>query len=413
MAAVPRLGRDDMTWVRLAILTVFMLAVAGCGGDSAQLRPEAPDRQAQIPVEAEVGPAEVIESTELQNDMENDKELEEDTLAEERQLVEDAILEAEAEAAPGQFGDESAVQEARLSAAADFAPYVPTSGHAEFDGSDVRVHLPIYVGGYRAVLSSVPDEVDGIAASSRLAGYSRRTWTLSGNGPLAVVSVRWNDDDSSDYLAAGWWVRDTFGRNALETGAFVDGPELRGPLPDSMSLPLSGQATYHGEASGVYQVQTRVHCTSFPCGIPSVDQSVGEFAADAKLVANFTRGDIEGCVGCEQGIRFAPAAYDLDSGEIERDSAVSRDYLFWLHRAGFLQSPHSKGTFSGDLTVVPLGGHAAGYGFWRGRFSNLSDSDGSPRLLGATLNGQFEDESTATQFTGVLSAESDTFGGSP
>ena len=87
--------------------------------------------------------------------------------------------------------------------------------------------------------------------------------------------------------------------------------------------------------------------------------------------------------------------------------------MFWLHRTGFLESPHAKGAFAGDLTVVPLGGRAAGYGSWQGRFSNLADSAGSPRLLGATLHGQFEDESTATRFTGVLSAESAAFGESP
>ena len=89
-----------------------------------------------------------------------------------------------------------------------------------------------------------------------------------------------------------------------------------------------------------------------------------------------------------------------------------RDYLLWLHRAAFLESPYTLGSFAGDLTVAPLGGHAAGYGFWQGRFSNLSDSTGNPRLLGAALHGEFEDESAITRFTGVLSAESTTFGGS-
>ena len=397
-----------MTWTRLAILMVLGLAVAGCGGGSDALRPETADRQAQMTDETGVAPAEeAAKATPLPDDTAT----EEDALAEERRQAEQAI--AEAEAARGQAVDDAADQAAQLERTADYLPYVPTSGHAEFDGSDVRVHLPIYAGGYPVVLNSAPDEAAGTAVPSRVAGYSQRTWTLFDNGPLAVVTVRWNDGDHSDYLAAGWWVRDTFGRDAMEAGAFVDGPELRGPLPDSITLPLSGQAVYHGEATGLYQTQTRVHCTAFPCDVPTSNRDVGEFAADAKLVANFTRGDIEGCVGCQQGIRFTPAAYDLDSGDVERGSAVTRDYLFWLHRAGFLQSPHTKGTFAGDLTVVPLGDRAAGYGFWQGRFSNLADSTGAPRLLGATLHGQFEDESTATRFTGVLSAESTAFGGSP
>ena len=398
-----------MTWTRLAIPMVFVLAAAGCGGDSGSLRPETAVQQAQMTDEADADPAGLSASTGLQKDA----VIEDDALAEERRLVEEAISETEDEARPEPADDAIAIQEAQLKAAVDFLPHITAGGHAEFDGSDVRVYLPIYAGGYPVVLNSVQDGAGGTTAASRLAGYSRRVWTLFDNGPVAVVSVRWNDGDSSDYLAAGWWMRDTFGRNDLEAGAFFDGPELRGPLPDSMTLPLSGQAVYHGEASGLYQTQTRVHCTAFPCDIPSPDRLVGEFVADAKLVANFSRGDVEGCVGCQQGIRFTPAVYDLGSGDVERGSAVTRDYLFWLHRAGFLESPYTKGTFAGDLTVVPLGGRAAGYGFWQGRFSNLADGTGAPRLLGATLHGQFEDESTATRFTGVLSAESTTFGGSP
>lgn len=396
-----------MPWTRLAILMVVVLAAAGCGGDSGSLAPETADRQVRMTDEAVEAAAPAAPEV-----LQNDAASEEDALADERRLVEGAISETDAAARPGPVDDELAVQESQLRASADFVPYVRVDGHVEFDGSDVRVYLPIYAGGYRVVLNSVLHEAGGMTAASRVAGYSQRAWTLFDNGPVAVVSVRWNDRDGSDYLAAGWWMRDTFGRNDREAGAFFDGPELRGPLPDSITLPLSGQAVYYGEAAGLFQIRNRVHCTAFPCDIPSSDRLVGEFVADAKLVANFSRGDIEGCVGCQQGIRFTSAVYDLAGGGIERGSAVTEDYLFWLHRAGFLESPHTKGTFGGDLTVVPLGGHAAGYGFWQGRFSSLPDSTGAPRLLGATLHGQFEDESTATRFTGVLSAESTAFGGS-
>ena len=405
-----------MKWKRLAALLVFLLAVGGCGGDSVPLNPDAAAPQAQMGDEAEVDLVGLTESSIAQDEAAIEKEdalIEEDPLAEERRQVQEALWDAGAGAERQQTDSDFAIEEARLSATADLVPYGSIGGHTEFDGSDVRVFLPVYAGGYPVVLNSVFDEVAGMPVSSRVAGHSRHTWTLFDNGPLAVVSVRWNDGDSNDYLAWGWWVREGYGRNNTEAGAFFDGPELRGALPESMNLPLSGQAVYYGEATGLYQTRTRVHCTAFPCDIPNLDDLVGEFAADAKLVADFGRGEIEGCIGCQQGIRFTPAIHDLDSGDIERGSAVTRDYLFWLHRAGFLGAPHSKGNFAGDLTVVPLGGHAAGYGFWEGRFSNIADSAGNPRLLGATLHGQFEDDSTATSFTGVLSAESTAFQGSP
>ena len=354
--------------MRPAILAALMLAALGCGSGSVATRSEVTP-QAQMPGEADIDPAGLTGSMMLQGDTAT----EEDVLAEDRRRVERAMIGAEDQ---DEAAADAAVQETRLKAVADFVPYVPTGGHAEFDGSDVRVYLPIYAGGYPVVLNSVLDETGGRVVPSRVAGYPRRVWTLFDNGPLAVVSVRWNDRDDGDYLAGGWWVRETFGRNDMEAGAFVDGPELRGPLPDSMTLPLRGQAVYYGEASGFYQTRTRVHCTAFPCDIPSLDSVAGEFVAEAKLVANFTRGDVEGCVGCRQGILFTSATYDLDSGHIGRGSAVLRDYLFWLHRAGFLEAPHSKGTFVGSLTVVPLGGRAAGYGSWQGRLSNLADRQG-------------------------------------
>ena len=393
-----------MTRLRLAILMALMLAAAGCGGGSGSLRSETAARQVSLAVEADAKPAAAESAM-----PEVETATEDDALAEERRQAEQAIAGAETKAAA-----DMAAQGAQLATRAEdasrigsfYVPYPSAGTHAEFDGQDVRVHL-----GYPVVLSSVLNEVDSMAVPSRVAGYSRRTWTLFDDGPLAVVSVRWHDLDDSDYLAAGWWVRGTPGSSEMEADAFFDGPELRGPLPDSMTLPLRGRAVYYGEAAGFYQTRNDVLCTAFPCDVPTSTGDAGEFAADAKLVADFTRGDVEGCVGCQRGIRFTPAVYDMDGG-VERGSTVTKDYLFWLHRAGFLESPYTLGSFAGGLTVAPLGGRAAGYGFWQGRFSNLSDSAGSPRLLGATLHGEFEDESATTRFTGVLSAESATFGGS-
>lgn len=403
-----------MTRIKLAILMALMLAVAGCGGSSTS-RSNISARQPGLTVEADTFQAGLAESTILQDD----PSTEEDALVEERRQAERAISGAEAEDARRQAAADMAAQQAGLAttpedaaARVSYAPSVSAGTHTEFDGQGVRVHLPDYFRGGPAVLSSVLDEVDNTAVPSRLAGHARRTWTLFGGGRLAVVSVRWNDHDNSDYLAAGWWVREASYSSEVEASVFVDGPELRGPLPDRMTLPLSGQAVYDGEAAGFYQTRNDILCTAFPCDVPTSTSDAGEFVADAKLVADFTRGDIEGCVGCQRGIRFTSADYDTDDGGIERGNAVTRDYLFWLHRAGFLESPHTLGAFAGGLTVAPLGGRAAGYGFWQGRFSSLADSAGSPRLLGATLHGEFEDESTTTRFSGVLSAESTTFGGS-
>ena len=409
-----------MTRIRLAILTALVLATAGCGGSPGASGPETAGRQTPPAAQADAEPVALTGPAMPQDDTAEG----EDPLVEERRQAEQATAGSEAAAARRQAAADMAadktgqdlgvitVPEDGSVADGFYWPYFSAGAHAEFDGQDVRVHLPDYFRGYPVVLSSVLDKVDSAAAPSRLEGYSRRTWTLFDGGPLAVVSVRWSDEDDSDYLAAGWWVREPYGSGQeMGVDAFVDGPELRGVLPDSMMLPLRGRAVYYGEAAGVYTTQVGIACTAFPCELPT-SGGAGEFVADAKLVADFARGDIEGCVGCRQGIRFTPAAYDLETGAVEHGGTVIKDYLFWLHQAGFLESPQALGSFAGALTVAPLGDRAAGYGYWEGRFSSLQDQAGKPRLLGATLHGEFEDESATTRFSGVLSAESKAFGGS-
>ena len=196
----------DVTWIRPAVLMAFILAVAGCGGGSGSLRSETAARQVPLAIEADAKPEASTESTMS----EVETATEEDALAEERRQAERAITRAEAEAARKQAAADMAAQEARIATRAEnpsqidsfYVHYVSADTHAEFNGGDVRVHLPDYFHGY-PVLSSVLDEGDSMAVPSRVAGYSQRTWTLSDDGPLAVVSVRWNDRDNSDHLAGG------------------------------------------------------------------------------------------------------------------------------------------------------------------------------------------------------------------
>ena len=97
-----------MTQIRLAILTAFVLAMAGCGGSGAS-RPETSASQAEPAAEADTVPAALIEPAILQDD----PPAEEDALAEERRQAEQAIGGAEAEDARQQAAD-MGVQEAKL-----------------------------------------------------------------------------------------------------------------------------------------------------------------------------------------------------------------------------------------------------------------------------------------------------------
>ena len=132
-----------MKRMRLAISMAFVLAVAGCGGSTVAMKTETAVQQDQVPGQTDVDPAGLPESTKAQDDQ-DDTAMEEDLLAEDRQQVEQAIKEAEArdEAASRPDADEFAAEEAERRATADFAPYVSTGGHTEFDGRDVRAAIP-------------------------------------------------------------------------------------------------------------------------------------------------------------------------------------------------------------------------------------------------------------------------------
>lgn len=149
---------------------------------------------------------------------------------------------------------------------------------------------------------------------------------------------------------------------------------------------------------------------------------------------------------------MTPTSFDRETGAIERheSESFSLNYLLWLHTGSFLDSLGTLGTFNGDMTALartgspddvedtkcPAGdaicvagetleappaaeetetGHAAipddeapsvGWGSWRGRFSNVGDKEGSPRLVGATLEGQFNHTYGDADFAGYLIADS-------
>ena len=337
----------------------------------------------------------------------------------------------------------------------------PSQGvYTEFDGEDIRVHV-VDNNEWSTWRSSVLHAKQSSPVRSRLADHSKHVWTLSGpstpfdDGRAIVVGARWHDDNTEDYLAGGWWFREVSNSSdsvfGYEAAAFIDGPELRGDLPESISLPLKGQATYRGEAAGHYESVSEVGCVTFPCPGPPTGRGTGEFSADAALWADFAHGTIEGCVGCQGGIEMTPTRFDSKTGVIERYDSFSLNYLLWLHTGSFLKSPGTLGTFGSDMSAIAhtglsddgedgtcaaddvacqveaasgatveaepsvdfdAQGRSVGGGLWQGRFSNVEDEEGAPRLIGATLEGRFDYNILGDAvFTGYVTAESAAFGG--
>lgn len=307
--------------------------------------------------------------------------------------------------------------------------------HVEFDGHDARLHVPVG-GGFWQSLNSALDATQAFNLPSRLHGHREKAWTLTdGDGLLAVTGVRWHDTNPHDYLAGGWWMEDDPERLFHEVHPFIDGPELRGALPDTMRLPLSGQAAYSGNASGFWQSESEDSIVGAA--------GVGGFSGDAELTAHFAEGYIDGCIGCEDGIAVRQDDYNLETGEITFGTETSQlPILFRLFPASFIRSPDTLGTFWGDMGIErfpdpcdvaacadpdPGGGMErppgmdddvsapplpmeppeihVGHGWWRGRFSNVADYGGKPRLAAGTLRG-YVGGNHPVEFHGTFSAES-------
>ena len=109
---------------------------------------------------------------------------------------------------------------------------------------------------------------------------------------LAYALVSWDNDDPTDYLSAGFWMRFDGARTTrrldpadAEIVPFIDGPELDTRVPPE--LPVAGTANYVGSAGGVYLYRR-----------PGAEPVAEEFAATMTLQADFTAGTVAGCIGC-------------------------------------------------------------------------------------------------------------------
>ena len=122
-----------------------------------------------------------------------------------------------------------------------------------FDGEVLHVAFA-REDGTRDAFNSVRDEWYSWSWVPARPGYAGRRWTLlkttAEQSSMVYALVSWNDDDPTDYLAAGWWLRFpgqySFRRGLslldAEGDAFIDGPELdiSSPprLPDAGGRPV-------------------------------------------------------------------------------------------------------------------------------------------------------------------------------
>ena len=239
-------------------------------------------------------------------------------------------------------------------------------------------------------------------------GHSSREWLLGENhydGMILLYTVvSWNDEDPSDYLAAGWWLVYPPGApiRAFESarrGVFIDGPELDPANPPEM--PLSGTATYVGGAGGLYTYNYAREWGDF-----AGTSEHTEFAGTMELTADFAGRRITGCMGCAGAIETAPGRhlYPILTWRTPDPAASPADYVL---RFGASFAFDAKGAFEDtEITVThPEREITQAAGTWRGQFSNVSDSGGHPRRVVGSSDVHFaEADGSSGRFTGIFDA---------
>ncbi|MCY4547047.1 MAG: hypothetical protein OXC28_01655 [Defluviicoccus sp.] len=192
---------------------------------------------------------------------------------------------------------------------------------------------------------------------------SRDRYVYSGTANSATsgrVVVDWSHSDPADYIAGGYWLHAGAGSTGWEAGAYVVGPELS--LSDPPGLPVSGTATYEGDAGGVYMLTGDFAAQRRDAGL----SAEGDFTTEARLDADFAAGTVGGCIGCAYGLIDGSGSLALGTVSFDR----------------------SNGTFRGanvtlSTAVVSITGSS---GKWAGQFSNIPDGSGAPRLAAGTFD---------------------------
>ena len=278
---------------------------------------------------------------------------------------------------------------------------------SSFDGDILRLEFS-REDGSRESFNSVRDEWFSWSWRPFLPNHSGRRWTLlktsADTSSIAYALVSWNNDDPKDYLAAGYWLEfpNEDGRfrrfditNASTYPPFVDGPEL--DLSNPPSMPVSGTAHYVGPVGGLYSY--RYGSSWSAADEPSVTE---EFTGTMTIRTDFADNSLTGCIGCIGDIEITREnLYTVLGFRRAEPLALPNDYE--LHFARTPISPN--GTFdSAEVEVIhPERTVVESEGSWSGRFSNIPDTDGNPRLAAGMTDVAFaEADASLGKFTALF-----------
>ena len=281
----------------------------------------------------------------------------------------------------------------------------------EFDGRILEIALP-RPDGTRERFNTFRDEMFTWSWVPPLRGFAGRRWSLLKTTPeqssMVYALVSWNNDDPTDYLAAGWWLRfpnspEPRRRLSLmdaEGSMFLDGPEL--DISSPPQIPDAGEATYVGGAGGLFQYRYGSDWT----GVEETDE-LEEFVGTMTITADFSEHTLRGCIGCVGDIDLDREHLYVVVGYRRGKPAVEpRDYE--VHFDVTELTP--RGTFVHDVVRVthPERTVTESSGYWDGRLSNLPDSEGYPRLVAGSADVEFvEADGSEGRFQGLYTVARD------
>ena len=283
--------------------------------------------------------------------------------------------------------------------------------NSEFSGPALRVFLTLE-DGREVSVNTADDVVDSRSAATPIPGHQARDWTfikeVEEGTSVAYALVSWDGDDPADYLMAGWWAEfpdqhlpDLSFRDSIQY-ALVDGPEIDPSNPPR--LPLQGQASYAGQAGGLYS-----YVAGTDWGEDEGAFVIDEYEGVITMTADFAGNTVRGCIGCAGDLVTRRAHFDIFLGDEVRDvQSIAAGYELHLGEAPF----NPDGTFDHPDVMVkhPERTVVHSEGSWGGSLSNIPDQEGNPRLVAGFSDAAFEEsDGSAGSFFGSFVALSESF----
>ncbi len=195
--------------------------------------------------------------------------------------------------------------------------------NSEFQGPYLRVFLTLQDGTDVSV-NTAEDAVATRPAATLIPGHQARDWTFikdTGDGiAVAYALASWDGNAPADYLMARWWAQfpgqefPDLSFAESEQYAIVDGPEIDPASPPE--LPIAGQATYTGQAGGLYW-----YTSGSDWGNNEGAYVVDEFEGALALKADFAEAKLSGCIGCVGDLVTRRAHFSRKATAVKADSS--------------------------------------------------------------------------------------------